>query len=415
MKKVRPNAQEAANVVWALATLGHYPADKDLLDVVCNHFVRLIRQHDDSKRPNQQEAANILWALATLGHYPTYKGLVDAVCDQFVMLIRHHDAQKRPTSQEVSNVLWALRKLNHAPPDGAASAMLEWFSRLCQLPGQEPNAQELSNTLFACAVLRLKVKRAFSHALVDGLLRLDRASGCVQNYCNAAWSLAVSGMLSFKMFHALLERLRPLPTAVVVYDAIPIQELRQLYQALDSLQPLPSVAAQQLPVLLNSLGQRPLPDPKQDADSSLSKRLGLALGQLGLAFATDVPLSGYWVHAVLQPLDDGVTDPIVLAVEGLHCFRNKNRRCVRHCCASLFLCSLHGCSCLCCMPHTVIRPCTLSATRMTIATQHMAQKKCLWPCLSSQLESRLQRFAAMLLSTAAPTCNTEAVVAMFAG
>ena len=199
----------------------------------------------------------MLWALTTLGCYPTHRGLVDAVCDHFVMLIRHHDAQKRPTSQEVSNVMWALGKLDHAPLDGAASAMLDWFARLCQLPGQEPNAQNLSNILYACAVLCLKVKRAFSHALVEGLLRLDRASGYVQSYCNAAWSLAVSGILSSEMFRALLERLRPLPTAVVVHDAIPKQELRQLYQALDSLQPLPSVAAQQLPVFLNSLGQRP--------------------------------------------------------------------------------------------------------------------------------------------------------------
>ncbi|KAL0043049.1 hypothetical protein WJX79_007739 [Trebouxia sp. C0005] len=53
--------------------------------------------------------------------------------------------------------------------------------------------------------------------------------------------------------------------------------------------------------------------------------MGLALGQLGLAFAPDVRLSRYWANAVLQP-HDGVTDPIVLANEGLHCFRNKDDR-----------------------------------------------------------------------------------------
>ena len=323
----RPNAQSCANFMWALATLGHEPANKGLIDAVCAHFVRLIRHHDDSKQPNAQGVANFLWALATLGHEPVDKGLADAVCNHFARLIRHHDARKRPDSQAVSNVMWALEEMNHAPPDGAASAILEWFSRLCKLPGQEPNAQAISNTLFACAVLRLKVKGHVSLALINGLLRLDRSSGYKQDYCNAAWSLAVSGMLSPEILCALLDRLRPLPTAEAVHDALRTQDLAQLYQALDSLQPLPSVAAQQLQDMLSILGQRPLPNRKQDADSFDRRQLCWALGQLGLAFAPDVPLSGYWAHAVLHPRD-GVTDPVVLATEGLHCFSNKNHRCV---------------------------------------------------------------------------------------
>ena len=345
----QPNAQEGANFMWALAALGHGPSDKGLADVVCNHFARLIRHHDDSKQPNAQDCANFLWAFVSLGHYPADRGLVDAVFHHLVMLIRHRDARKRPIAQHVSNVMWALGKMNHAPPDGAASAILEWFTRLCKLPGQEPNAQELSNTLFAIAVLRLKVKGHVSIALINGLLRLDRSSGYRQDYCNAAWSLAVSGTLSSEIFGALLDRLRSLPTAQAVHDALPTPEMAQLYQALDSLQPLPSVAAQQLQDMLGSLGQRPLPDRKQDADSSFSRQLSLALGQLGLAFTPDVPLSGYWVNAVLHPRD-GVTDPIVMATEFLHCFKNKNHRCVRYHCASNLLHSIYGCSCFGCMP-----------------------------------------------------------------
>ena len=345
----RPNAQNCANFLWALATLGHEPADKDLVDAVCNHYARLTKHHDDSKRPNQQGAANMLWALATLGHYPAERGLMNAVCNHFVELIRHHDARERPTTQGVSNVMWALAELNHAPPDGAASAILERLTELCKLAGQQPNAQGLSNTLLAGAVLRLQGH--VSTALVAGLLSLDRATGCRQEYCDAAWSLAVSGMLSPEVFLALLERLRPLPTAELAHDALPRQEMHHLYQALDSLQPLPNVVAQQLQETLSSLGQRPLPDPRRDADPVVSGRLGLALGQLGLAFAPDVPLSGYWANAVLQPRD-GVTEPIVLASEVLHCFRNKDNRCVcecvcvRHHRASLFLCSIYGCSCV---------------------------------------------------------------------
>ena len=106
-------------------------------------------------------------------------------------------------------MIWALGELNHAPPGGAASAMLEWFTRLRELPGQEPTAQHLNNTLFGCAVLRLKVKGHVSLALINGLLRLDRSSGYKQEHCDAAWGLTVSGMLSSEEIHALLERMRP--------------------------------------------------------------------------------------------------------------------------------------------------------------------------------------------------------------
>ena len=229
----RPTAQQDANFLWALATLGHQPADKGLIDAVCNHFARLIRHHDDSKRPNEQEFANTMWALASLRHNPADKGLVDAVCNHFVMLIRLHDAQKRPDSQGVSNVMWALAEMNHAPPDGAASAILEWFTRLGKLPRQEPSAQSLSNTLYACAVLRLKVKGHVSLALVDGLLRLNRASCHKQHYCNAAWSWAVLDMLSVDTFSLILERLQPLLVVDVAHDVSLRQDLSQLYQAWD--------------------------------------------------------------------------------------------------------------------------------------------------------------------------------------
>ena len=148
-------------------------------------------------------------------------------------------------------------------------------------------------------------------------------------------------MLSSEIFHALLERLRLLPIAEPAHDALPRQELFQLYQALDSLQPLPSVAAQQMQDMLGNLGQRPLPDPRSDADSSVSKRLGLALEQLGLAFTPDVPLSGYWANAVLQPRD-GVAAPVVLVTKPFDRFRNKNNRCAFFLSSLFIIFASHG-------------------------------------------------------------------------
>ena len=123
----RPNAQEAANAVLAIATLDHEPADKGFIDAVCNHFVRLIKQHDDSKRPNAQEAAHVVWAVATLGHEPADRGLVDAVCKHFAMLSKHHDVFQRPSAQGAANAMWALGKMKHAPPASVATDISEHF------------------------------------------------------------------------------------------------------------------------------------------------------------------------------------------------------------------------------------------------------------------------------------------------
>ena len=71
------------------------------------------------------------------------------------------------------------------------------------------------------------------------------------------------------------------------------QGLFQLYRAFDSLQPLETAAAQQLHEMMTSLGPRPLLDDRWAGDQSAGKLMCAALGQLGLAFTANVPLSGY--------------------------------------------------------------------------------------------------------------------------
>jgi len=339
----RPNAQDCANVLWALATLGHEPADHRFLDAMCHHFARLIRHHDPSNRPNEQGAANFLWALATLGHEPTDKGLVDAVCKHFAMLIKHHDALKRPFAQGIANVMWALGELNHAPPAGAASAILERLIVLIGLPRQAPNAQVLSNILLACAVLRLPVNGHVGTALVDGLLSLDWSVVDKQAYCNAAWSLDVLDMLSVVIFSSLLERLQSSLVAEPANGVLKRQDLFQLYQALDSLQPLSTAAAQQLQEMVTRLGPRPLPTERSAAELSASKHLGAAIGQLGLAFTANVPLSGYWADAVLHPQDESVA-PTVLV---FYASGYNKKVCELNLSVSLWQCFRHHCSWLC--------------------------------------------------------------------
>jgi len=76
-----------------------------------------------------------------------------------------------------------------------------------------------------------------------------------------------------------------------------------------------------------------LPDERTTADLSAGKHLCAALGQLGVAFTANVPLSGYWAHAVLQPQDDRAA-PVVLVTDDCGYIDNKDTRCVQY----FFLC-----------------------------------------------------------------------------
>ncbi len=69
-----------------------------------------------------------------------------------------------------------------------------------------------------------------------------------------------------------------------------------------------------------------MPVERTAAALSASKRLCAALGQLGLAFTANVPLSGYRALAVLQPQDDSAA-PVVLVTEGPSNIKNKDKRC----------------------------------------------------------------------------------------
>ena len=194
----QPNAQNCANFMWALATLGHEPADKGLADAVCAHFARLIRHHDDTKRPNAQEVANLLWALATLGHEPADKGLADAVCNHFARLIRHHDAQRQPNAQGVANFMWALATLGHGPADeGLADAVCNHFARLIghHDAQKRPTSQAVSNIMWALASLgHYPADRGLVDAVFDHFVMLIRHHDAQkrptsQHVSNVMWAL----------------------------------------------------------------------------------------------------------------------------------------------------------------------------------------------------------------------------------
>ena len=140
-------------------------------------------------------------------------------------------------------MMWALCKLKHAPERAAATFMLGTMVALCHLPGRRPTSQGISNVLLACAELRLILKQKDVDTLLSCLFNKDRQQGTQQVCCNTAWALAVSGSLQNDTMNKLLDQLLPSDAPQVMFTRA--DDLAQLYQALDWLQPSLTADAKQ--------------------------------------------------------------------------------------------------------------------------------------------------------------------------
>ena len=187
----RPNTQEVANIMWASAQMQKtFLVPTKLLDPICDRFADLLHSPDARQRPTAQDCSNMIWSLATIGH-PAAPKLLSTTCAHFAQLMHSPDARQRPDAQAIANLMWALAKLRHAPPDAAASAMLQRFIAVCEESGHQPRSQNIRNTICACAELRSRVTQQESDVLLNMLLDMPATRVNVQEYCNSAWGLAV--------------------------------------------------------------------------------------------------------------------------------------------------------------------------------------------------------------------------------
>ncbi|DBA85652.1 TPA: hypothetical protein ACH3X1_005226 [Trebouxia sp. C0004] len=204
------------------------------------------------------------------------------------MLIKRYSESKRPKAQGAATFMWALATLGHAD-QSMIDDVCDHFATLIKHSDESkrPNAGGAAQFVWAVATV--------GHEPAD--------EGLADAVCE-----------HYAMFtkHSAREA------------ANVIELLGQLYQALDSLQPLPTAAEKQMQEMVTRFGPRPLPKERSATDLSASKHLWVALGQLGLAFTPNVPLSGYWADTLLQPQHDG-TAPVVLLTEGRDHLRKKTR------------------------------------------------------------------------------------------
>ncbi|KAL3149853.1 hypothetical protein ABBQ38_013674 [Trebouxia sp. C0009 RCD-2024] len=309
----RPTAQGAANVLWALATMGH-PAAAGVLDTVATHFAHLLGNANAKQRPHAQEVANVVWALGTLKHTPPDDGLLDAFLAYFHVLLRSEDQRTRPDAQSIANTLWALKELKQAPSHDVVCAMLDSFVVLCQTPSLQPTSQGISNCLLACAELRLSVRSACVKALLKHLIEVDVSRVERQSYCNVAWSLAVIGCLTVSMLDALLRQMSAKGASMQPPKA-QRQQLQQLHQALAWLKPASGSQQMEAWSSLRSRLQAVAPEPAVvPVPSPGQAEVYAALAMQAVPYTAQVPYGTYWAHAVLSSSNNEVPK-VLLMVE----------------------------------------------------------------------------------------------------
>ena len=168
---------------------------------------------------------------------------------------------------------------------------------LCNVRGQQPTPQGISNLLIAFPQLRLALPKHQADALFSYLLTHSRPSH--QHLANTAWGLAVCGGLKLSMFKQLLQYIHDLKECSGLPNGI---EICQLYQALDWLAPGPDATQEHhktwLELQTNALSLGPRPEP--DSLRNTSKGLQAALTQLGLQFAIGAVVKGYRIDAVVE-------------------------------------------------------------------------------------------------------------------
>ena len=317
----RPTAQACANVLLALAKLGHSSAAaSEVVDSVCLHFAHLMRSPNVKQRPAAQAVANLVWALGTLKHTPTDDRLLTHFCAYMLTLLRSQDEQTCPKAQNIANMLWALAQLKYAPSHDVVTAMFNTLVALCQTPGLQPKSQAISNSLLACAELGLGVKSHCVKALVKHLLVMHVSMVDQQAYSNVAWSLAVMGCLDMNTFETLLDKLTTLDKLSVQKSGsqsssaqLSTANIYQLYQALAWLRPYPGSKQMQAWSSLRSRLQAVAPEPAARKVSLPGQaEMQAALELQGVPYKAQVSCDKYQADAVLSPHGSNVDDVILV-------------------------------------------------------------------------------------------------------
>ena len=123
------------------------------------------------KKVGPRAISNICWSSAKVGVHPDtfVPGIMDSLTANFVDSVQAQSARHRPNAQDLSNFIWGCAVLKHTPSDAAMTSISRCFveSMEAQVVKDRPNAQNISNLVWSYAVL----KHVPSDAAMSSLLR----------------------------------------------------------------------------------------------------------------------------------------------------------------------------------------------------------------------------------------------------
>ena len=303
LKRCLPHVQprQASSILWSFAKMGVNPDDlvHNMTDSLVQQFMRKMHSADG------QGFATLLLACVHLQVDPRQGDMCQFILRHLGLTdLLHFDAQT------VANLAWALQELRYAPPPSLASCMIHRLLDLCCEDSDDVRAHHISNLLFALAELRLPVSQHKADALVSELFSRPRLDA--QDLTNTAWSLAVLDRLDSDTYTSLQTLLSKCPR-----KSLDAQNVRQMHQALESLQPTSDDPIQQVEAW-NALQQElcmlttSVINTYGEPDFHSREELYAVLTQLGLHFHITVDYNWYWVDALITAPDCASSDIIIL-------------------------------------------------------------------------------------------------------
>ncbi len=175
----------------------------------CGRMMRFERGHDEStcdeeyrppywknaqtffrflaERPEQLNGADTSQALWAIGHLGVEElGLVDAILDRAVELTSQLSAW------EIANIIWAMSKVLEESPSITITKRRQIIQLTQAILSLDPNPQEISNVLYALAVLDLADEATFRLLAQKMMRQMERAEA--QAIYNALWAFQTSNL-----------------------------------------------------------------------------------------------------------------------------------------------------------------------------------------------------------------------------
>jgi len=277
------NPQDAANCIWAVATLG--VTDPHVISSLAYACVAKVKDF------NSQDAANSLWAIAKLG--VTDPHVISSLSEACVARVRDFNPQDAVTS------IWAVATLGVTDPHVISS-----LSQACVTRVRDFNPQDAVTSIWAVATLGITDPHVISSLSQACVTRVRDFNS--QNGSNALWSAAVLSIndkaITNPLTAAVSERFKTITR---------VDHAQQCLQAHDSGLTLSDVAVKHFHSILLAH-----PEPTSTSNKQLS--VSATLSHLGYSPRLEVPVFNGLVTTDLlieMPSFDGSGRLIKVSIE----------------------------------------------------------------------------------------------------